>query len=97
MASDAIWIIKCPLHRLNQSGDDTSFETSLGKTVVVYFLDIGVYSQTEEEHLVHLHEVFQILQDNALYINLKKLIFLTSQLVFLGYVVSSTGLKVDDS
>ena len=45
----------------------------------------------------HLYEVFQTLQEQKLYANLKKCHFLTNSLVFLGYVVSVDGIKMDPS
>lgn len=69
----------------------------LGKYVVVYVDDILIYSRTVEEHLQHLKEVFSILKLNSLHINTKKCTFITDQLVFLGYIVSAAGIKVDSS
>ena len=45
----------------------------------------------------HLHEVFRTIHDQKLFANLKKCHFLTDSLVFLGYVVSGDGTKMDPS
>lgn len=44
----------------------------------------------------HLRQVLNVLEENKLYINLKKCSFLTSKLLFLGYIVSSEGIHVDE-
>lgn len=69
----------------------------IGKFVVVYFDDILLYSQDEQQHLLHLKEVLSVLRENKLYINLKKCNFLTSSLLFLGFVVGSEGVQVDEA
>ncbi|KAF8047244.1 hypothetical protein N665_3134s0001 [Sinapis alba] len=66
------------------------------KFVVVYFDDILIYSTSLEDHLEHLEKVLETLRQEHLYANLKKCTFCTDQLVFLGFVVSSQGLKVDE-
>ena len=68
----------------------------LGKFVVVYFDDILVYSKTLEEHVVHLREVLQCLRDEHLYANLAKCVFCSDTTIFLGFIVSKDGLRVDD-
>lgn len=40
--------------------------------------------------------MLQVLQINKLYLNLKKCSFLTDNLLFLEFVVTSTGIHVDD-
>ena len=47
------------------------------------------------EHMEHLRLVLDRLRQARLYVNLKKYTFCTNKLVFLGYVVSSQGIKVD--
>ena len=67
----------------------------LGKCVV-YFDDILIHSKSKEEHVGHLREVLKVLRENKLYANLKKCVFMTNSLLFLSYVVSSEGIKVDE-
>ena len=50
----------------------------------------------KEEHVGHLREVFKVLRENKLYANLKKCVFMIDSLLFLGYVMSSEGIKVDE-
>jgi len=69
----------------------------IGHFVVVYFDDILVYSRDEQDHKRHLRLVFQVLREQNLYAKMEKCEFFTSQLTFLGYVVSARGIQVDPS
>ena len=69
----------------------------LSRFVVVYFDDILIYSKNEYEHFDHVRQVLEVLKENELYVNLKKCVFLQKRLLFLGFVITSEGIHVDDS
>ncbi len=67
----------------------------IGTSVTVYLDDILIYSSNFEEHLKHLHEVF----DRLLGANLKppsKCTFAHPEVSFLGHVVTRDGIRPDD-
>ena len=67
----------------------------IGKFVVVYLDDVLVFSRIKEEHLRHLMLVMRRLQQEKLLINLKKSYFMKTELIYLGFVISSNELKMD--
>ncbi|XP_027348787.1 uncharacterized protein LOC113860563, partial [Abrus precatorius] len=80
-----------PIPRLDDLLDELH-----GKFVVVYFDDILIYSTSLELHVDHLKSVLCVLREEQLYANLEKCIFCTNHVVFLGFVVSSKGVQVDE-
>ena len=50
----------------------------IGRFVVVYLDDILIYSKSLEDHLDHLHVVFNALRDARLFGNLEKCTFCTA-------------------
>ncbi|KAG7527866.1 Retrotransposon gag domain, partial [Arabidopsis suecica] len=68
----------------------------IGVFVVVYFDDILVYSKSLDEHLEHLKLILNVLREEKLFANFKKCTFCSDNLVFLGFVVSADGIKVDE-
>lgn len=73
------------------------FRSQLRKTVLVFFDDILVYSQTFEDHLAHLEEVFSIIRAHKLFIKESKCSFGQTQLEYLGHIISGEGVATDTS
>ena len=66
----------------------------IGEFDIVYLDDILIFSQTKEEYIRHLNLVLKLHQEKLLII-LKKCSFMKALLVYLGFVISQEGLKMD--
>lgn len=76
---------------------DEQIRPFIGKLLVVYFVDILIYSANFEVHLNHLKEVLSLLQENKFYGALNKCAFMKDGVLFLGYMVLKDGISVDES
>ncbi|XP_073153147.1 uncharacterized protein [Henckelia pumila] len=89
------WFNDCAEVRVNRR---VVVPFSIGKYVdefvVVYFDDILVYSKNLDDHVEHLRVVLITLRAEHLYVNLKKYVFCTNELVFLGFFVSAQGVGI---
>ena len=68
----------------------------IGNFMVVFFDHILIYSKTVNDHLEHLRSVLKVLRKKNLYPNRDKCTLCTNQVLFLGFVVSSKGVQVDE-
>ncbi|PKI76931.1 hypothetical protein CRG98_002718 [Punica granatum] len=66
----------------------------ISQCVAVYFDDILIYSANPEQHPAHLREVLSVLRHEKLYAVLKKCVFMSSEVFFLGYVVAADGRQI---
>jgi hypothetical protein len=73
------------------------FREYLDVFVVVYLDDILIYSASKEEHENHVKIVLQLLRDNKLYCEYSKCVFHTIETEFLGFIISTGGLKMAES
>ncbi|MBW0577944.1 hypothetical protein O181_117659, partial [Austropuccinia psidii MF-1] len=73
------------------------FEDFLDIFAVVYLDDIMVFSSSQEEHIKPVASFLQRLRDNNLFSKASNCLFHASSVEYLGYVVSSEGLKMDSS
>ena len=65
------------------------------KSCLVYLDDIIVYSDTFDQHLKDLHNVFTALADANLTLKASKCNFCRKALKFLGHLITSEGIKPD--
>ncbi|KAI7948528.1 hypothetical protein MJO29_010193 [Puccinia striiformis f. sp. tritici] len=61
----------------------------------VYIDDILIFSKTEEDHIEHLKAILTKLREYSLKASLKKCQFFQTQVQFLGFIISSQGLRMD--
>lgn len=61
----------------------------------MFFDDILVYSKSFTEHLHHLIEVFELMQQNQMYAKARKSIFATSKVEYLGHFIYAQGVETD--
>ena len=71
------------------------FHPYLDLFVVVFVDDILIYSETEEDHEDHLRVILHTLRDHQLYAKFSKCEFWLTEVRFLEYVGSSSGVSVD--
>ena len=65
--------------------------------VIVYLYDIFIYTEDESKGYVQaMHWVLDQLRKFSLYANLKKCRFHQEEVRFLGYIVSSRGIRMED-
>lgn len=67
----------------------------IGRTTVVYFDDILIFSRKLSTYDADVIEVLTLLERNFMRLNTEKCIFGVTELTFLGFVVSNHGLTTD--
>jgi len=63
--------------------------------IVIYLDDILIFSNSLEEHQVHVRRVLDRLREYNLHSKPKKCLFHMQQIEFLGFMVTPTGISMD--
>ncbi len=63
--------------------------------IYVYLDDILIFSHTLQVHVQHVRQVLQTLLENGLYVKAEKCVFHAQSVPFLGYIVSTEGVRMD--
>jgi hypothetical protein len=71
------------------------FMEYLDKFVVVFIVNILIYSKNDSDHEEHMRLVLQKLRDNQLYAKFSKCEFWLDEVPFLGHIISNGGISVD--
>lgn len=69
----------------------------LFQTVVVYLDDILIFSRTQEEYYEHIEQVFKVIQEAELKLNLKKREFNRNRVDYLGFVIKEGTVRPQDT
>lgn len=78
-----------------QGAMNSTLQPLLRKCALVFFDDILVYSNTLEEHIQYLHQVFTLLEKDSWMIKFSKCRFAQQQIAYLGHTISSKGVSTD--
>ncbi|XP_075088090.1 uncharacterized protein LOC142170158 [Nicotiana tabacum] len=78
-----------------QSLMNKNFHSYLRTFILVFFDDILIYSPSWSEHLVHLQNAFDVLQEHNLFMKLGKCSFKKPGMEYLGHIITQQGVAVD--
>lgn len=67
----------------------------LGEQIILFVNDTLITSETNKQHLEHLDEISDRLDKNNLTLNLTKSNFLEKETNFLGFILTTEGIKLD--
>lgn len=65
------------------------------KFIMVYFDNILIYNKSLDEHIMYVKSALVMLCKEQLYSNLNKCTFYMDKVIFLNFIVSTKGVKVD--
>ncbi|GFX25177.1 retrovirus-related Pol polyprotein from transposon 297 [Trichonephila clavipes] len=78
-----------------QKAIDIILKPVIGRFVSVYMDDVIITSPSFNEHLDQLNQVFTLLRDAGLTLNIDKCLFARDKLKYLGLVISKEGIETD--
>jgi hypothetical protein len=78
-----------------QGAMNSTLKPLLRKCALVFFDNILVYSDTWDNHLLHLDWVLQLLRQDHWQVKLSKYSFAKQKIAYLGHVISKDGVSTD--
>ena len=92
--------VKMPFGLMNvgatfQRAMDVAFAKEIHEFLVIYLVDITVFSKTDYEHLDHLRQVFLKCRKFSISLNPKKNLFGLEEGKLLGHIISKEGIRID--
>jgi hypothetical protein len=94
--------VKMPFGLMNvgatfQRAMDITFVEELGIFIFICLDDVTVYSQSNDEHLRHLRQVFEKCRKFGISLHPKKRLSGLEEGKLLGHIISKYGIKIDPS
>lgn len=71
------------------------FRPLLRKTVILFFDDILVFSETMEQHQIHLEHVFSLLSEHRFFLKASKCSFGQTTIAYLGHILMNGTVAPD--
>ena len=78
-----------------QRAMDAAFRGLINHSVIVYLDDVTVFSRNRSDHILHLRKVLERCRKFGISLNPKKTIFVVTDEILLGFVVSKEGIMID--
>ncbi|KII68714.1 Retrovirus-related Pol polyprotein [Thelohanellus kitauei] len=78
-----------------QRAMESIFSAVNSNNILIYLDDIVIYSNTEEEHLNALNDIFKVIRGSGMKIKPQKCSIFKPEVKYLGYLVGRDGVKVD--
>jgi CRISPR/Cas system CMR-associated protein Cmr5 small subunit len=68
----------------------------LNQFITAYIDNVIIFSKSKEEHIEHVNQVLQKLQEAGLQVDVRKSEFIVTETKFLGLIILTKGLKIDN-
>ena len=65
--------------------------------VLIFLDDLLVHNLTAEEHLISLKQIFILLEENNILLNLDKCLFFTKEVKYLGNIIGNGNIRLDNN
>jgi hypothetical protein len=86
------WLTNAPTTL--QSCMNHIFNKQLRKFLLVFFDDLLIYNKTWEDHLKHVDEILNIMEEQSLYAKESKCEFGMTKVLYLGHIIRVQGVQI---